>query len=360
MTRRLFPTLLVAATALLATTGAALAQPGYGRGDPVPETMPVGNEPGRPLYDMPPGQRLISAFGERPVFSPDGKKLAYIGKSYGDAFEYDFATGRTRNLTAHVPHKGFLRVHYLADGSFLLLGPRFPAATREETRFSRIEMFWMDAAASQAPVPLGKSVFEGVATSPVSNSIAWAEMVIDPAAKAPASTTLFTARIDVSNGTARLVDMRKVISTSECFVEAQDFLPGDAGLTMPCYKFGGAGASERADVVSVDFATGKLTRYPTPANQYAEIEGLFPDGRRTLVECADDRKFGMDLCVLDLNPDKPVYTRLTNIVRFGGYKYGNPTVRRDGRMIAAQIGPADVIDAGVGEGIVVLDLKPDF
>jgi hypothetical protein len=29
-------------------------------------------------------------------------------------------------------------------------------------------------------------------------------------------------------------------------------------------------------------------------------------------------------------------------------------------MVAAQVGSADVIDAGVGQGIVLMDLAPDF
>jgi hypothetical protein len=350
--------LMAALCAASGVSPAAAQSEGWGRGDPVPESMPVASKPsGNPLYDMPAGQTLVSAFGERPAFSPDGTKIAFMGKSYGDAFEYDLKTGKTRNLTNHAPNKGFLRVQYMADGNFLLLGPRFPAATREETRFSRVEMFWMDAAASRPPVPLGKTVFEGIAASPDSNLIAWSEISIDPAKKGPASTRLFTARVIAGDGSVRLEGVTKVAETTECFVEAQDFLPGNKAITAPCYTYGSA---ERAAVISIDIASGKTTRYPTPGHQYSEVEGLFPDGKRTLVECADDRRKGMDLCVLDLDTAHPRYTRMTNIVRFGPYKYGNPVVRPDGRMIAAQIGPADVIDAGVGDGIVIIDLKPGF
>jgi len=264
---------------------------GFGRGDPVPATLPIGNRPGSPLYDMPPGQRLVSAFGERPVFSPDGKKLAFMGKSYGDAFEYDLATGAIRNLTAHFPHKGFLRVQYLSDGSYLLLGPRFPAATREQTRYSRIELFWMDAAASRAPLPLGKTVFEGIATSRAGSMIGWTEIALDPARPGAASTTLYTARVAVEGDRARLADVRRSVTTRECLIEAQDFLPGNHALTLPCYKFG-ANESAATEVLSVDLASGALTRYPTPSTLYGEVEGLFPDGRRTLVECAGDRRTG--------------------------------------------------------------------
>jgi len=34
------------------------------------------------------------------------RKIAFIGKSYGDAYELNLATGAIRNLTAHAPHEG--------------------------------------------------------------------------------------------------------------------------------------------------------------------------------------------------------------------------------------------------------------
>ena len=355
---RIAASLLAAAAC---TTSTAAAEPnGFDRGEPVPASMPVGRDKGNPLYDMPDGQTLISAFGERPVFSPDGKKIAFIGRSYGDAFEYDIASGAIRNLTAHAPHNGFLRVQYLSDGSYVLLGPRLPAKTREETRFSRIELFWMEKTAAQPPVPLGAFVFEGVATSPRSNLVGWSEIALDPANPGAASTTIFTARVVTDGGQPRLVERRKILATSDCLVEAQDFIPGDRALTMPCYGYEKSRDNPSTQVLSVDLATSKVTRYPTPSQLYSEVEGIFPDGRKTLVECADNRNHGMDLCVLDLDPARPRYTRMTNIVRYGGYKYGNPTVHPGGKLIAAQIGSADVIDAGVGEGIVLMKLKPGF
>ena len=337
----------------------ALPAQTFTRGEAVPATLPLGNKPGNPIQDMPPGQRLISAFGERPVFSPKGDKIAFIGKSYGDAFEYDMATGRIRNLTDHAPSEGYLRVHYLPDGSYVLLGPRILGKTREETRHGRIELFWMDPQAMRAPVPLGVTVFEGIATSPRSNMIAWSQVTPEGAGK-KGSTTIYTGRVVVNGASAKLEDVQKIITTTECFVEAQDFLPGDKGLVMPCYLYGAGPTGVQTKVLSVDFATKKITEHPTPSTLYGEVEGIFPDGKRTLVECAQDRSKGMDLCVLDLDPKKPRYTRMTNIVQYGGWKYGNPVVRPDGRMIAAQVGSADVIDAGVGQGIVLMDLAPDF
>lgn len=353
------------AFALLGLPASATAPPAQQidlQGTPVTDALPLGHLPGDPTLEMPPGQWSISSFGERPVFSPDGRRIAFIGESYGDAFEYDLQTGTIRNLTSHAPHKGFLRVHYLADGSFILLGPHVPAATRKDTRGKKIELFWMDAAASRPPIRLGATVFEGVATSRLTNRIAWTETLPQGSGFEATGTVLKTADVVADRSGARLDKVRKVATTgTECFMEAQDFLPGDRGLTMPCYsvdpKAGGGLATE---VVSIDFATGTTTRYPTPRGLYGEVEGIFPDGKRTLVECSGDQTAGQDLCILELKANKPRYTRITRIMDHGRWKYGNPVISPDGRTIAVQVGSADVIDAGVGQGIVLIDLPPAF
>lgn len=350
------------AAAAAVSGGSAYAEPAI-RPVPVAGHMPLGSKPGNPTYDMPAGQRLISPFGERPVFSPDGRKIAFIAKSYGDAMEYDLRTGKIRNLTSHMAHAGFLRVHYLSDGSYVLLGPHIPEKTVAETRQKAIELFWLDAKASRPPVPLRITVFEGVASSVTANRIAWAE-ISPPGARwdKAVSTTLKTADVQVGDGGARLENIRSVATFSDCLVEAQDFLPGDTAVTLPCYDFRkprDPSGTPGTEVISIDLTTKAITRYPTPQTLYGEIEGIFPDGRRTLVECSGNREAGMDMCVLELKTENPAYTRLTHIMDYGRWKYGNPVVRRDGRMIAAQVGPAGV-EAGVGAGIVVIDLPRGF
>lgn len=358
MKHRILLSLAVAHLAL----GSASAQQLDFSGAPLADDLPMGKVPGDPTYDMPAGQRLISPFGERPVFSPDGTKLAFIGHSYGDAFEYDLKTGKVRNITAHMPHRGFLRVHYLKDGSFLLLGPHDPGATMAETREKRIEMFWLDREASGPAVPLRTKLFEGVATSRLSNRIAWTELVPKGSTmRGAAGTLLKTADVVVDGLRTRLSNVQQVSTSTECKTEAQDFLPGDKGVTMPCYYFGKEfKGGTRTEVVSIDFASKAVTRYPTPPELYGEIEGIFPDGKRTLVECSGDRSAGMDMCVLDLKTDTPRYTRITRIMDHGRWKYGNPVVSPDGRTIAAQVGSADVIDVGMGLGIVLIDVPKGF
>lgn len=352
---------VLSACALLALPAVASAQQLDFSGAPVTGSMPMGHKPGNPTFDMPAGQRLISPFGERPAFSPDGSKIAFIGKSYGDAFEYDVKTGTVRNLTAHTAHRGFLRVQYLKDGSLILVGPHVPAATMAETRGKRIELFWMDAAATRPPSRLGVTIFEGVATSRLGNRIAWTETSAQSGNDPSKGTTLKTADVVVSKSGAKLANIQQIATITDCATEAQDFLPGDRGLTMPCYHFRAkANGEPTTEVISIDFASKQITRYPTPPELYGEVEGIFPDGKRTLVECSGDRSAGMDLCVLELKAKAPHYTRITHIVDYGRWKYGNPVVSPDGRTIAVQVGSADVVDVGMGEGIVLIDLPKGY
>ena len=58
---------------------------------------------GNPAENLPKGTTQLTWFGERPQFSPDGKRVAFMEKSFGDAFEIELATRRIRLLT-HFPH----------------------------------------------------------------------------------------------------------------------------------------------------------------------------------------------------------------------------------------------------------------
>jgi len=59
------------------------------------------------------------AFGAS--WSPDGTRIAFMEKSFGDAYEIDVKTRVIRLLT-HYPHPGFLRVQYLPNGDYFLIG----------------------------------------------------------------------------------------------------------------------------------------------------------------------------------------------------------------------------------------------
>jgi WD40 repeat protein len=69
------------------------------------------------------------------AISPDGTRIAFMGKSFGDAFEIDLSTKMTRLLTGHFHHEGFLRVQYLPNGDFFLIGAPHFTDIRMTSRF---------------------------------------------------------------------------------------------------------------------------------------------------------------------------------------------------------------------------------
>jgi hypothetical protein len=352
-------TLWFACAAIAAFAEPAASQSVNMPGGPVPAKFSIGHRSGDPLIDLPPATRLISPFGERAVISPDGTKIAFVSKMLGDAFEYDIRTGTTRNLTVHMPHAGFFRVHYLHDGSYILTGARRSDQSVDQAR-ENTELFWMDAAAAKPAVALNQRLFEGVALGRRSNMIAWT--TISPAGVhafgpgAVGDSKMMVGEVEVSGGTARLKNIRtlKTIALSECVMEAQDILPDDSAVTGPCYDM-----ARGHKAWSIAVADGKVTNYPLPPNLYGEVEGLFPDGKRTFTECGNDNKIGLDLCILELKANAPRYTRLTYAQDFGNFRYSNPTVSQDGRRVAFQFGFASD-PAGMGRGILLMDLPAGF
>ena len=119
---------------------------------------------GTPEEHLPPEITHLTGFGERAVWSPDGKRIAFMSKSFGDAFEIDLATRLTRLLTGHFRHAGFLRVHYLPNGDYFLIGAREFKDIRT-TRDRDQEMWVMKAGARTPPVALGHKISEGGAIS---------------------------------------------------------------------------------------------------------------------------------------------------------------------------------------------------
>src|SRR5574341_1670573 len=80
-------------------------------------------KPGSPLDHLPKNIQVLIHFGERADISPDNQRIAFMNKSFGDAFVIDLKTRIIRCLTCNVPGAAFLRVMHLVTGDYVLIGP---------------------------------------------------------------------------------------------------------------------------------------------------------------------------------------------------------------------------------------------
>jgi Tol biopolymer transport system component len=334
--------LLFAAFSTLAA--AALAQP---------------RKAGNPETQLPPNIEALTGFGERAAWSPDDKRIAFMSKSFGDAFEIDLLSKRIRLLTGHYQHPGFLRVHYLPSGDFFLIGARTFTDIRT-TRSRDQEMWVLKADASAPPTPLDHKISEGVAISRRSTKIAWSNTHGQyPDLIPEGESVIYTGDVVSRDGVPALINKKELLRARapECTLEAQDFRNGDTELIYTCYR------SPYADVFGIDLGTGKVTTYRKLPAEYNEVEGISPDGRWTLVESSRDQggpetqnSSHIDIWKLGLEPGGGDFVRLTRWGDYEGYKASNPVVSADGKRMAFQSARNNE-PAGVGHGIFVLTLR---
>jgi Tol biopolymer transport system component len=320
-------------------------------------TAGQGLKTGSPEEQLPRNITRMTHFGERASWSPDGKRIAFMEKSFGDAYEVDAST-KVITLLTHYAHPGFLRVQFLPNGDYFLIGAR--TFTDIQSTRSRDQEMWILKAGftpGDRAVPLEHKISEGVAISRTAMKIAWSNTNGQyPEVVKPGESVIYTADIVFEGAQPKLVNKKEVIrgTSPECTLEAQDFRNNDSELIYTCYR------SPYADVLGVDLKTGKVTVYRKLANEYNEVEGIFPDGRYTLVESsreqAEQNSSFIDIWKLRLEPESNDFTRLTHWGEYRGYKASNPVVSPDGRRMAFQ-SARNRDPAGVGYGIFVLDLK---
>ena len=324
--------------------------------------VPAGGQkkPGNPEQSLPPNITQLTGFGERASWSPDGKRIAFIAKSFKDAFEIDLDTRLTRLLTGHFPHAGFLRIQFLPNGDYFLIGAR-DFRDINSTRSRDQEMWVMKGDAKSAPVALDHRISEGVAISRDRMRIAWSNTRGQlPEILEEGESVLYVADIAYDTaGRPRLANKREILRARrpECTLEAQDFRKNDAELVYTCYRIG-----DKGDVFGVDLNTGRTVTYRKVEGEYNEAEGIHPSGDWILVESSReqgaDRQNSryIDLWKLRLEPNSNDYVRLTRWGDYDGYKASNPVISPDGRMIAFQ-SARSVDPAGVGYGIFLYRIE---
>ena len=196
------------------------------------------------------------------------------------------------------------------------------------------------------PVPLGEKCSEGPAVSRKHMRIAWTQ-----------GGAFYMADIVYKNGKPELAHKKKILDGRDlpfkAGLETQNFRPPDEKeLIFSAYDYQGT------EVMGLDIETGKIVNYSQAPEQYDEPEGIFPDGRYTLVECDKHNRKGtqyIDIYKLALDGSAKTQ-RLTFFSNYDGYKASNPVMSDDGRYMAFQVAKRGDM-AGVGRGILIFDFK---
>ncbi len=307
--------------------------------------------------------RRLNFFGERPDWSLDGTKILFVGRSFGDVYELEVATGAVTPVTHHYYHGGYLRALYLSNGDILLLGPKkFDPANWREGRFKNMELWVLDQKLARPPVPLGEFLWEGPAVSRTRLTISWAKYPDEKGRR-----QLLVGDLDYSSGRPQIINPRVVLDNSHeavkgAVLEPQNFIPGrEDEMTVqvgawprPDYK--------GAEVFGLDLKSGRLVNYSQSPLTYDEPEGIFPDGQYTLVEstlhdtnpATRGGTHNIDLYKLKLDQSR-TWERLTWFSAQQKFKATNPVVSDDGKFIAFMVARSDEV-AGIGHGIYLLDL----
>jgi len=311
-----------------------------------------------PADHLPNWIKRVTWFGERADWSHDGKRIVFIEKTFGDVYQVELATGVIRALTHHYPHYGYTRALYLANGDILLSGPDHFDPRKPGDARTQCWLYVLDKSLTKQAVPLGTKCSEGPAVSRKRMHVAWTHVSAQyPDEMEKGASRMQEADLVNENGAPRLVHQRVILESQDlpfkCTLETQNFVPPDeTQLTFSAYGYQGT------DVCVVDLLTKKVINLTNSPDEYDEPEGIFPDGRFTLVECDRQNKNGsghVDLWKLRMDGGGYV-ERLTYFSDYPGYKSSNPVVSDDGRYTAFQMAKSRD-PAGVGYGIFIYDFR---
>lgn len=311
-----------------------------------------------PLDELPKNVEVLTHFGERADISPDNREVAFMAKSFGDAFVIDLKTRAIRCLTCSIPAAAFLRVMHLSTGDYILIGPEKFTDLRT-SRGRDNELWFLSRERGSKPVRLNQKMSEGAAISKRSLLISYSETSTQNPDLPRGASRLIVAEVDPAAKT--LKNKRTVYEspTNACSLEAQDFFDNDRKMTFTCYETEG-----KATVRTLDLATGQMANQSQTIGSYNEVEGIFPDGQFACVE--SDRQAilagrpglfrQIDIWKLKLDGTGKNFTRLTHFNDHEGWKASNPVVSTDARFMAFQVArSAD--EAGVGYGLLIYWFK---
>lgn len=313
------------------------------------------------LDNPPPFHYKLLDYGERPYWSPDGKRIAFVESNYGDICEIDIETRTVRNLTKNLgEHHSFLRVLFLSNGDYLLIGPK-EFKNREVSRLVESELWVMDREAKHPPVPLGRRIFEGCGVSTQAPRITYAVSGRnDPSLGADDRFECHVTEIDYDADGPRLGADRVIYRVEGGpRPEPQDFRHNDTEVIMAEYMHHRRQHPEAKCVVKgVEVATGRVRTYIDEPRTHNECEGIFPDHEHICLEssCDADPVFWntKDLWKLKLDGTGR-RVRITHFYDRVPWRPSNSNVSPDGRWLAFMVNFHDD-EAGYGRGLGLLDL----
>jgi hypothetical protein len=322
---------------------------------------------GHPDNELPSYIKKVCGFGERPDWSPDGKKILFVEKPMGEVYELDLASGVIIPKTRHFTHYGFTRALYLMNGDILLSGPvKNWDPTDPKSRETARDLCWlsiMDKSCTKPPVPLNAICAEGPALSRHHMKIAWTQRDRQVPTLGKNSAVLLLADIVYTHGIPELKNEKVVFdshnlpfSLGDASLEVQNLVPPkDESLTFTVYEINN---THNTDTYLLDLKNGTYKVITNSPSFYDEAEGVFPDGKYTCVEHGSSIESAwplIDLYKVKLDGSGEMQ-RLTHFTDFKGYKASQGVVSDDGKYLCFQIGKKGD-EAGVGYGFYIMDLE---
>ncbi len=316
-----------------------------------------------PLDNPPEFHYKLLDYGERPYWSPDGKRIAFVESNYGDVCEIDMETRQVRNLTKNNgDHHSFLRVLFLPNGDYLLIGPAV-FKDRRTSRRVESELWFMDREAKNPPYPLGQRIFEGIGVSRFQNKITYAVNSEEyPELFAPGEFEVRVQDVLYGPNGAYLGEPKVIYRAQKGFEpEPQDFRLHDTQIVMAEYcnhNMGLPVEEEYCVVKTVDIETGEVRLMIREKGIHNECEGIFPDEQYTCLESSRDlgpSGTTTDLWKMALDGTGR-RVRMTRMIDYYPWRTSNSNVSPDGKWLAFMMN-IHGSEAGYGMGMGLLDLE---
>lgn len=312
------------------------------------------------LDDPPLYHHKLLDYGERPYWTLDSRRIAFVESNYGDACEIDLETRKVRDLTKGLgKHHSFLRVLVLSNGDYLLIGPK-EFKDRYTSRHVESELWVLDKNCRTPPKPLGRRIFEGCGVSTLAPRITYAVSGHnDPNLGGPDVYECHVTEIIYGKDGPELGEDQIIYrANGGHHPEPQDFRHNDTEVIMAEYIGNRREDPENYKCVikGVMIETGEVRTYIDEPRVHNECEGIFPDHEHTCLESSCDGGYPPnDLWKMKLDGTGR-RVRMTQFHKYSPWRSSNSNVSLDGKWLAFMVN-IRTDEAGYGRGLGLLDLE---